>query len=153
MQINSESSEDSEKTAAILGSNLVGGEVIELVSDVGGGKTTFTRGIVKGTGSTDHVSSPTFTISNRYHAPQFQVHHFDFYRLHEAGLIEHELKEVLDGPNDVVIVEWSDVVKHVLPKDRLQIHIRTTGEHERTISFACPKKLDYLLKGITRTVK
>ena len=61
--ITSTSIEDTERIAALLGSNLRGGELIELASDLGGGKTTFTRGLVRGGGSDDSVASPTFTIS------------------------------------------------------------------------------------------
>src|SRR3989344_5721785 len=93
----STSSAETENLASKIGRALKGGELIELVSDLGGGKTTFVRGLAKGMGSRDHVSSPTFTICNTYkvkskssHAAQ-ELWHFDFYRLHEAGLIEHEL--------------------------------------------------------------
>ena len=63
---NSSSSEKTEQLAALLGARLRGGEVIALNSDLGGGKTAFVRGLARGIGSTDHVSSPTFTISRQY---------------------------------------------------------------------------------------
>lgn len=148
MQITSENSEDSEKIAAMLGGNLRGGEFIELVSDVGGGKTTFTRGLARGAGSTDHVSSPTFTISHIYKTPKFDVYHFDFYRLHEAGLIQHELEDVLNDPKIVVVVEWSDVVAHVLPEERLKVQIKTVSESQRKLELECPASLQYLLNGL-----
>jgi tRNA threonylcarbamoyladenosine biosynthesis protein TsaE len=149
LQIDSTSSEVTEKIAQDLGSQLKGGEVIELTSDLGGGKTTFVRGLALGAGSTDHVSSPTFTISNVYKTPNLTIHHFDFYRLHEAGLIGHELQDVLDDPNTVIVVEWSDVVKHVLPPKRLKIYIETLSENERRLIFQCPRSLDYLLSNRT----
>lgn len=131
----------------MLGSNLKGGEVIELISDLGGGKTTFTRGVAKGAGSADHVSSPTYTISNIYKTNNVSIHHFDFYRLSEAGLIEHELQDALDD-RAVVIVEWSDVLKHVLPKERLTIHIYNEGGDKRKLEFHYPESLDYLVTGL-----
>lgn len=137
--------EETEKLGYHIGKALRGGEVIELVSDLGGGKTTFTRGLVLGAGSKDHVSSPTFTISNVYDSDKLTIHHFDFYRLHEAGLIEHELEDVLDEPDQVVIVEWSDVVAHVLPKDRLTVTITSTGSDERTLTFEYSDKAKHLV--------
>ncbi len=139
------SAEETEKLGKKLGKALGGGEVIELISDLGGGKTTFTRGVAAGAGSQDLVSSPTFTISNQYQASKLRLHHFDFYRLHEAGLIEHELAEVLDDPGAVVIVEWSDVVTHVLPKKRLTIKLESNDQDGRKLTFKYPKNLKYLV--------
>lgn len=149
MQIRTENSEDCEKVGQALGNNLKGGEFIELVSDVGGGKTTLTRGLAKGAGSSDHVASPTFTISHIYKTPNFEIHHFDFYRLHEAGLIQHELQDVINDPQCVVVVEWSDIVTHVLPEQRIKLHIKTVGENQREIYIFCPEELQYVLGDIS----
>lgn len=138
--------EETDDLGRKLGKALRGGEVIELISDLGGGKTTFTRGLVAGAGSKDHVSSPTFTISNVYASPQFTITHFDFYRLGEAGLIEHELEDVLGEPDQVIIVEWSDVVAHVLPKNRLTVHITSGGDDDRDFNLDYPEKLQYLVE-------
>lgn len=146
--VTTQSSEQTLKLAQLLGSNLRGGEVIEFISDIGGGKTTFVRGLVKGAGSENHVSSPTFKISNIYKTPRFLIHHFDFYRLNDPGLIEHELHDVLLDGRDVVVVEWSDVVAHVLPDVRLIVHIHNTGQASRTLEFTCPDTLDYLLDNV-----
>lgn len=139
------SAEDTENLGFRLGQALTGGEVIELVSDLGGGKTTFTRGLARGVGSQDHVSSPTFTISNIYEADKLTIHHFDFYRLAEAGLMEHELEDVLGQDDQVVVVEWSDVVAHVLPEERLTIRFASDGEDKRTCSLEYPAGLEYLV--------
>ena len=146
--INVDSSDQTESIASKIGANLRGGETIELVSDVGGGKTTFTRGLVRGAGSRDHVSSPTFTISNIYQAPKFAICHFDFYRLPEAGIIEHQLHEDVELGRDVLVVEWSDVVKEVLPKNRLSIHIKSTSDEGREFEFDCSKELEYLIDDV-----
>lgn len=146
--ISTKSALDTEALAAKIGDNLHGGETIELVSDVGGGKTTFVRGLARGAGSTDHVTSPTFTISNVYHTPKFSICHFDFYRLAEAGVIEHQLHESVDIKRDVTVVEWSDVVKHVLPEKRLTISIKSTGENSRKIELSCPKEISYLIEDV-----
>lgn len=147
-QTNSTSSAQTEGLAEALGSKLRGGEVIELVSDLGGGKTTFTRGLVRGTGSTDKVASPTFTLSREYNAPKFTIAHFDFYRLAEAGIVADELAEVVKDPQYVTVVEWGEIVEDVLPAKRLTVRLRQTGDDNREMSFEYPSELAYLLEGL-----
>jgi tRNA threonylcarbamoyladenosine biosynthesis protein TsaE len=147
-QTRSSSSAATETLAATLAKNLKGGEVIELVSDLGGGKTTFVRGLVHGLGSTSHVSSPTFKICNEYQSPRFRIYHFDFYRLAEAGLIANELAESIDDASGISVIEWGDVIQDVLPSEHLRVDIKNQGEHERSITFHYPKSQAYLLKGL-----
>lgn len=146
--VSTRSTEETEQLGNKIGVSLKGGEVIELTSDLGGGKTTLTRGLVKGVGSKDHVSSPTFTISNVYQAGKLSIHHFDFYRLGTAGLIEYELEDVIGEPDTVTIIEWSDVVAQVLPEERITIHIASDSNEERTITLTYPEKLKYLVEKI-----
>jgi len=122
--------------------------VIELASDLGGGKTTFVRGLVRGSGSEDKVASPTFTISKVYAAPHFEIHHFDFYRLVDPGIMADELAELLGDPKIVVIVEWAGVVHHVLPNERLDISISQTPEGVRRLTFQAPTDLLYLVEAV-----
>ncbi|MBX4191001.1 tRNA (adenosine(37)-N6)-threonylcarbamoyltransferase complex ATPase subunit type 1 TsaE, partial [Candidatus Saccharibacteria bacterium] len=79
----STSSAETESIGSLIGASLKGGEVIELRSDLGGGKTTFVRGLAAGAGSKANVTSPTFTLSRLYPAKNFSIHHFDFYRLND----------------------------------------------------------------------
>lgn len=157
MQIASDSSDTTEHLGAALGANLKGGTVIELISDLGGGKTTLVRGLIKGLGSTQHVSSPTFKLSNVYDVGTGEktawdridrAYHYDFYRLPDAGLMGHELHEALGDHNGVVIVEWGEVVAQVLPKDRISIRLRVTGEDRRAVVIDCPPQLEYVLEGL-----
>ena len=147
-QINTTSSKNTEQLAEKLGQNLKGGEVIELVSDLGGGKTTFVRGLARGLGSSDHVSSPTFKISNEYSSQTLRLAHFDFYRLGEAGLMNNELLEVIGDPSTVVVVEWADIVRDVLPVERLGVRLTHKAENTRQLSFAYPPTLAYLMQGL-----
>lgn len=139
--------EGTEETAERLGAALKGGEVLELISDLGGGKTTFVRGLARGAGSTDAVASPTFTISRVYRAGQKSIRHYDFYRLSEPGLMAAELSESVGDAEDIVVVEWGDVVQNVLPIERLQITFELTPEG-RTIQFQAPKTLSYLIEAV-----
>lgn len=137
-----------EALAERLALNLRGGEVIELVSDLGGGKTTFTRGLARGLGSSDRVASPTFTISKLYKGKDLEIAHFDFYRLADAGLMEHELHDYLTDPNIVTIVEWGDVVAHVLPEERVTIRLKRTSDQSRQLEISVPETLSYIMEGV-----
>jgi len=148
LQIKSESSEQTEQLATRLGKALKGGEVIELVSDIGGGKTTFVRGLAQGADSKDKVASPTFTVNKIYSCPKFQIHHFDFYRLPNPGPIVNELEEVLGDQAIVTVIEWAEVVQHVLPQKRLQIVLRQLPNGDRQLTFRAPKQLTYLLEAL-----
>lgn len=129
-----------------MGGRLRGGEVLVLASDLGGGKTTFVRGLARGMGSGDHVASPTFTISREYHAEKLTLYHFDFYRLSEPGVVAAELEEFVHDPNAVVAIEWGDIVTDVLPEERIFINISRTGETSRLLEISAPASLIYLFQ-------
>lgn len=135
-----------EKFGEQLGHKLKGGEVIELISDLGGGKTTFVRGLARGAGSTDHVASPTFTLSKVYKAPQFDIYHFDFYRLDQAGLASHELNDLLGDPKVVLIIEWGIIIQHVLPQMRLSVTMNKLENDSRHLVYNFPPRLLYLIE-------
>ena len=126
-----------------LANKLRGGEVFVFSSDLGGGKTTLTKAIVKGLGSKDDVTSPSFTILNEYKS-KFDIYHFDFYRLTDPGIIAHQLSEVTIDEGSVTFIEWADVVSNVLPKDYIKIEISKTKEDNRNIKIYLPKSKGYL---------
>ncbi len=140
---------ETEAIGAKLGVNLRGGETIELVSDLGGGKTTLVRGLARGLGSKDLVASPSFTLSRQYQAGELTLYHFDFYRLSEPGIILNELAEILHDKQAVVVVEWGAIVENVLPRERLTVKLESSAELTRKLSFTYPQTLNYLMsKGI-----
>ena len=147
-QTDTTSSKSTEQLAEQIARNLKGGEIIELVSDLGGGKTTFVRGLARGIESADHVSSPTFKLSNEYNGKAMRLLHFDFYRLDEPGIMSDELAESLGQSDTVVVIEWADIVRGVLPDERLTIIFGHVGEDARHLHFSYPESLSYLLKGI-----
>lgn len=151
LEILSTSSEKTEEIGATIGANLKGGEIIELASDLGGGKTTFTRGLARGAGSSDMVGSPTFTVSKIYQADDLRIHHFDLYRLQEAGLLGYEIAELQEDSKNVLVLEWAGVAGDVLPENRLTITFAPVSEDSRIIEIAGKKSFDYLLEGLTST--
>jgi tRNA threonylcarbamoyladenosine biosynthesis protein TsaE len=139
---------DVEQTISLaeqIGSHLKGGEIIELSSDLGGGKTTFVKGLIKGAGSLDTAKSPSFTLQNEYEANDLVIHHLDFYRLDDAGIMNNMLDEVLDDPKAVTVIEWAGIVNNVLPEKRLRVEIVASGENERQLKLTYPKKYNYLV--------
>src|SRR5690606_32736409 len=146
-RIESSSYEDTYETGKRFGSRCKGGEVFVLSSDLGGGKTTFTKGLAAGLGSDDVVSSPTFTVSNVYECrDNLTLHHFDFYRLNEAGVVAHELAEVVDDPSVIAVIEWGDIVSEVLPERSIVINFdrSSKGEDVREITINFPEEANYL---------
>jgi tRNA threonylcarbamoyladenosine biosynthesis protein TsaE len=135
---------DTLELGARIGRELRGGETIELISDLGGGKTAFVRGLAKGLGSLDTVRSPSFTLSNQYQAGKLTLYHFDFYRLKQPGIMRDELAEVLENPQAIVAVEWPEIVENILPSEHLTIQIKAIGENARQFNFSYPENLTYL---------
>lgn len=121
---------------AKLGRSLQGGEVFELVGDIGAGKTTFTKGLAQGLGVSDTVQSPTFTISRVYEARDgMELRHYDFYRLNEAGIMADELADAAASDHAVTVVEWAQIVDSVLPSDRLRLRFSPVGENSRQVTI------------------
>lgn len=142
------SAQATEKLGEMIGSKLKGGEVIELISDLGGGKTTMVRGIARGAGSSDHVSSPSFTLRNDYSAKEIAIAHFDFYRLSEPGILRDMLAEQLIDPETTVIIEWAQVVDDILPADHIKLRLKATSENGRELELSYPERFNYLFEGV-----
>ena len=134
IEVNSES--EMKQLGRKLGALLVGGEILELVGDVGAGKTTLTKGIGEGMAVDDDVQSPSFTISRVYGARDgLQLAHYDFYRLHDAGIMAAELHETLNDAKAATVIEWAEIVSGVLPEDRLTVTIESPTESSRRVTL------------------
>ena len=115
--------------------NLQAPKVIELIGDVGAGKTTFVRGLAEGLGINEPVTSPSFTISKEYAFPGGILIHYDFYRLQDPGLMVGDLEESMMDPTAIVVVEWADSVENILPNDRDTIRIKYLEDGGREIEL------------------
>lgn len=123
MKIISRSPEETEALGAEYAKTLRPGAVIALEGGLGAGKTAFARGVLRGLGYTGRVTSPTFAIANEYDAPGAPVAHFDMYRiLDPEALFELGFEEYLDGTR-IVLIEWSENVREVLPQDIRTVRI------------------------------
>ena len=134
MKFCSDSPEETEKIGAALGRLLQPGAVIAFEGDLGAGKTAFTRGLAKGLGSSDPVTSPTYTIVNEYLGGRLPLFHFDMYRLRSAeDLWDIGWDDYLDR-GGVCAVEWSENVRSAL-EDPIFVRIEKTGEDSRSITI------------------
>lgn len=107
--------------------------VVELVGDVGTGKTTITKGIAKGLGVTDEITSPSFMISKQYAFPEGKLVHYDFYRLAEPGIMSEDLMENINEPKTVTVVEWADSVADLLPEGHRKIVLTMRDDGTREV--------------------
>ena len=136
MQITVHNLTELTEVAQYLAENLPTKFCLELIGDVGAGKTTLTKALVEKLGSNDEVTSPSFAINNRYQLSDGrEVSHYDFYRLGEAGVVSQELLEDLVNPQTCVIVEWAETVSQVLPAERLQMTITTLADGGRRLEL------------------
>ena len=116
-----------------LAQSLQAPQVLELLGDVGAGKTTLTRGIATGLGVQEPVSSPSFTISKEYQGKKYRLVHYDFYRLNDPGIMAEDLLDSVSDNNTITIVEWGESIRDVLPENRLRITINNLDENTREV--------------------
>lgn len=111
--------------------------VVELIGDVGVGKTTLTKGLAIGYGILDEVTSPSFTIQKTYASKTAsrQMTHFDFYRLEDPGIMQEELLESTATPNNLTVVEWAESVSNLLPKNTMKIMITIDDDASRNVEI------------------
>ena len=116
-----------------IGQNISVPAVIELVGDVGTGKTTITKGIAKGLGIEEEITSPSFTISKRYDFNGGTLVHYDFYRLADPGIMSEDLIENINDKNAVTVIEWADSVAELLPENNLKFVITLNDDGSRDV--------------------
>lgn len=126
----SRSEQDTMELAENIESEKFPGMVICLNGDLGSGKTVFTKGFAHGLGI-DEITSPTFTIIKEYNTGELPLYHMDVYRLEDASE-DVGIEEYFDK-GGVTIIEWSDMIKEILPEERLDIKFKITGENTRVL--------------------
>ena len=115
-----------EETAAFgerIGKEAKIGEVYTLIGDLGVGKTVFTKGLAKGLGITEHVSSPTFTIVQIYEEGRLPFYHFDVYRIGDVEEMEEIGYEDYFYGEGVCLIEWANLIEEILPETYVRVTI------------------------------
>lgn len=125
------STQETESIAEKLAVTLKGNEIIAMFGGLGAGKTAFTRGLARGLGIDDGVSSPTFALVNEYNG-KFNLYHFDMYRvgswddLYSTGFFDYQ-------DNGILIIEWSENIIEFLPENHITVTINILDENTREI--------------------
>ncbi len=134
-QFQTSSPEETELLGQKIGARLKGGEVLALFGGMGAGKTVLTRGIARGLGVAEGVSSPTFALVHEYDG-RLKIYHFDMFRVESwDDLYSTGFFDFLDS-GAVLIVEWSENIENALPESAVRIRLAPgRTERERVISI------------------
>jgi tRNA threonylcarbamoyladenosine biosynthesis protein TsaE len=139
--IHTRSEEETIALGEMIAAELPAKIAVLLIGNLGAGKTTIAKGIVKGLGaaSPDEVSSPTFTLIHEY-GPR--VYHVDLYRLDRPGqVVSIGLDEIFERAA-VVLVEWGERFIELMPEERVEIRLRAIGESEREVRISSRMNTD-----------
>lgn len=125
--------EDTARLGAWLGSIAQAGDILTLTGDLGVGKTTLTQGIGSGLQIPPacYITSPTFSLLHEYPGGRLPLYHLDLYRITCDEIIELGLEDYLYGEG-LAVVEWSERLAEIMPRDRLQIELELTSATART---------------------
>lgn len=136
METITKSASETQKLGQEVGASLKGGEVLALEGDLGSGKTTFIQGLAKVLGI-DRIISPTFILMRSY--PKARLYHLDLYRLEkniEAEFNNLGVKEFLGKAPNIVVLEWAEKVKELLPQNTIWIKFEVVDDNSRKITIS-----------------
>jgi tRNA threonylcarbamoyladenosine biosynthesis protein TsaE len=135
IRVRTSSVQDTKALAAGLAPLLRPGDLVVLCGELGTGKTAFAQGLASGLGVEGPVTSPTFTMANRYEG-ELTVNHLDVYRLDRLREADDlAVGELLDS-DAVTMIEWGEAIRAVLPRDYLEVRLGYgEGDDDRTLSF------------------
>jgi tRNA threonylcarbamoyladenosine biosynthesis protein TsaE len=148
MELETASPEETEAIGAALAAELEPGDVVTVSGELGSGKTTFVRGACRALGVETPVTSPTYTVGNRYPG-RVPVSHLDLYRFQGFSSAEWgDLEPYFDDA--VAFVEWPEVARDSLPQPRLAVTLRHVSPERRSVSLAAAEPA--LLERVRRRV-
>lgn len=116
-------------------------KVVVFNGDMGAGKTTFIKALLKAMNSKDVVNSPTFSIVNEYSIPNDKVYHFDFYRIESLEEAFNFGIEDYMNSDHWLFIEWADRIEPLLPEQRSTIDITVIDEENRSLKFIIENEL------------
>lgn len=123
MIMDSFSEQETYKLGFDMGKAAAAGQVYTLLGDLGTGKTVFTKGLAKGLGVEEPVSSPTFTIVQVYEEGRLPFYHFDVYRIGDVEEMDEIGYEDYIYGKGVSLIEWADLIEDILPEHYTQIKL------------------------------
>ena len=129
----SSSPQETEAFGERLAGCLKPGSVIALSGTLGAGKTCLVKGLARGLGITENITSPTYTIINEYRSKHYHLYHIDAYRLNgDEDFADTGAGECIGG-NGITIIEWSDRIPRSIPSDAIRIEIEISGPQSRIL--------------------
>jgi tRNA threonylcarbamoyladenosine biosynthesis protein TsaE len=132
----STSTAETEAVGARLAEKIQAGDILALVGDLGAGKTQFVKGLAKGLGCDDVITSPTFTLLHECPGGRFPIYHFDFYRIENlAALRAIGFEETIFG-DGVSVIEWADRFAEAIPPQARWIKFEIVSEEKRRIDLS-----------------
>ena len=123
MEYISNSPTETEALGEALAARLTAGTVVAFTGDLGAGKTAFTRGLARGLGVPDRVTSPTFTIVQIYEGGRMPFYHFDVYRIGDVEEMEEIGYEDCFYGEGLCLIEWANLIEEILPEHYRQVTI------------------------------
>ena len=131
-----DSEDDTINMGIELSAYIEKGDIIALHGDLGSGKTTLTKGIMKGLGYTSPVTSPTYTLINEYNSLK-NVIHIDCYKESDLGIwISLGLNDYINNRNNIIIIEWPEILVGMLPDDTINLKLIHISQNKRNISLS-----------------
>ena len=149
-----DNSEQTRKLGELLAGELRGGEIICLMGELGSGKTTFSQGVLKGLGAKGPYTSPTFVVIKQYKKftkvrpfpsptfrrgiPQgqtFNTYHIDVYRVGPKDILDLGWEEIISSKDNIIIVEWAERIKQIIPKKAMWIKFEHKGKNKRGVTI------------------
>lgn len=106
--------------------------VIGFEGNLGAGKTTFIQAFAKGMGIRGRLTSPTFVLMKKYG----NLYHLDCYRIKDSkDVLAMDFKEIISDPKNIILIEWAEKIRKILPKSKIWIKFKILGKRERLIIF------------------
>ena len=109
--------------------------IIGLEGELGSGKTTFIQGLAKGLGIEELITSPTFVIMKKYDFSKGKLYHIDCYRIDLKDLIELDFKEIINNPKNIVVIEWAEKIKDILPNNVIWMKFEYLDKNKRKVTY------------------
>ena len=138
------------EAGARLARGLQAGMVLTLSGDLGAGKTTLVRGVLRGLGWTAPVKSPTYTLVEPYTVSSLYLYHFDFYRLKDPEEWEAAGFRDYFGKDSICLIEWPERVRALLPSSDLQIFLQIADPGRRCTAIASSERADRCVDALSR---
>ncbi len=148
-QFVSASPKDTLALARYFAQVLKGGEIVFLRGPIGAGKTVFVKGVAQALGLKSSPTSASFSLMKKYHNKQHRLFHIDLFRLEEGEVFNLGFEEMLEDEQAIILAEWPDPIRHMLPQDRLEMDFVLQQADQRIIKLTSFGRVsDMLLEAL-----